>query len=155
VSRIRTYRNVVDSLQGGAIGTLTESGASTTRFKVGMYLHTFPSGLPTAVDGAGQPVLRANPGGSLISLPGLVGRADLGARDTCTVASGKAVVTSKVATGRAGTRAQGERVGRVAAGSGSGGDLGLRKRRCLNPVNVNGHVLLIDIPDRSRGRRCC
>lgn len=116
-------RNVVDSLQSGAIGALTESSASTTRFKVGLYLHTFPSGLPTAVDGAGQPVLRANPGGSLISLPGRVGRADLGAGDTCTVASGKAVVTSKVATRRASTRAQGERVGRVAAGGGSGGDL--------------------------------
>jgi hypothetical protein len=130
VSRIRTYRNVVDSLQSGAIGTLTESGASTTRFKVGLYLHTFPSGLPTAVDGAGQPVLRANPGGSLISLPGRVGRADLGAGDTCTVASGKAVVTSKVATRRASTRAQGERVGRVAASGGSGGDLGVRRGRC-------------------------
>lgn len=155
MAKIGTYRNVVNSLQSGAIGTLTESCASTTRFKVGLHLDAFPSGLPTAVDGAGQPVLRANPGGSLISLPGLVGRADLGAGNTCTIASGEATVTSKVAAGGAGTRAQGERVGRVVAGSGSGGDLGLRKKRCLSPVSVNRLVSLVDIPDRSGGRRCC
>jgi hypothetical protein len=129
VARDGTYRNVVDSLQSGTVGSLTEGGASSTRFEIGLCVDAFPGGLPAVLDGTSQKVLRTDPCRRLVSFPRLVGRTDLAGRDTLTVATDKVGITTKVAARGAGTGACGERIRRVAAGGRGSGDLGVRNKR--------------------------
>lgn len=119
------HRNIVDSLQSGTVGSLSDSGATTTRLQVRLDVDALPSGLLAGLDGTGQPVLGTDPRRGLVSLLGR-GGAGLAVGSTGAVAAEETVVAAKVASTGLGSGAQGEGVGRVVAGGRGVGNLETR-----------------------------